>query len=47
MRFKHHYTVAEARLLLTDIGRWLAELRLVTQDLPRMEERLEIGRAHV
>ena len=40
MRFKHHYTVSEARLLLPEIERWLAELRLLRQSLPRMEERL-------
>ena len=40
MRFRHHYTVAEARTLLPDIGRWLDEVRVLTQAVCRLEERL-------
>lgn len=40
MRFRHHYTVAEARGLLPDIGRWLDEVRLLNQSVSRLEERL-------
>lgn len=40
MRFRRHYTVAQARMLLPRVGQWLHELRVLRQAMPRMEERL-------
>jgi hypothetical protein len=39
-RFHHHYTLAEARSLLPQAGRWLTEIRLLRQRLQRQDERL-------
>ena len=39
-RFRHHYTAAEATALLPDIVRWLYELRILRQQVDRMDERL-------
>lgn len=39
-RFRHHYTVAQARVLLPDIGRWLHEVRLLQQEVIRLDARL-------
>ncbi len=39
-RFRHHYTQAEARLLLPQVGHWLTEIRLLRQRVQRQDERL-------
>jgi len=40
MRFKKHYTLAEARALLPQLRQWLAELNVVRQHAARHDERV-------
>ena len=40
MRFKKHYTLAEARALLPQVRKWLAELSSARQRVARHDERV-------
>jgi hypothetical protein len=40
MRFKKHYTLAEARALLPQLRKWLAELNSARQRVTRHDERV-------
>lgn len=39
-RFKHHYTVAEARKLLPKVSQWLFKARTARKDYMKLEERV-------
>ncbi|MEI6343102.1 MAG: DUF2203 family protein [Verrucomicrobiota bacterium] len=39
-RYRHHYSIAEATGLLPLVGRWLHEMRILRQDVARLDERL-------
>jgi hypothetical protein len=41
MRYRRHYTVAEAEGLIPLVTQWLSELRMVRQALQRQDERLQ------
>jgi len=39
-RFKHHYTIAEARELLPKVSQWLVKARKAREDYLRLEDRV-------